>query len=271
MAKDERDEDARPRDPRFDWHPEPELIGFVDEAAARPSLERLGRDAWTAGLDYLYDEAFRRAMGEPAGYVDLRRTFFGARADGRPGGPAPAPADPTTSTELLREFTERLAPHMLNAYHPRSLSYFTPPPLMLSVIGELLAQVIQQGVDIWHAGPVGAFIEEEVIRWLTDLVGYPVPGSGQPGGGAFGILTSGGVMANFLAMTAARDVHLPRLTGATEAPRGGALEGIRIYASDQTHFSIARAIDELGFPEDTLRLVPADDEFRLRGAAVAAS
>ena len=260
---------ARPRDPRFDWHPEPELIGIVDEAASRASLERLGRDAWTAGLDYLYDEAFRRAMGEPAGYVDLRRAFFGQTADGATAGPVPAPADPTPSADLFREFTERLAPHQLNAYHPRSLSYFTPPPLMMSIIGELLAQVTQQGVDIWHAGPIGAFIEEEVVRWLTDLVGYPAPGPGQPGGGAFGILTSGGVMANFLAMAAVRDIHLPGLTGATEPPRGRALEGVRVYASDQTHFSIARALDLLGFPDDTLSLVPVDDDFRLRGDAVA--
>src|SRR6185312_11685352 len=126
-------------------------------------------------------------------------------------------------------------------------------------------QVTQQGVDVWHAGPSGAFVEEEVIRWLTELVGYPTPPSvagapgtapgdvPQPGGGAFGILTSGGVMANFLAMALARDIHLPALSGDRKPPRGKDLEGIRVYASDQTHFSIARALDELGFPDDTLR------------------
>ncbi|MFM8944253.1 MAG: pyridoxal phosphate-dependent decarboxylase family protein [Actinomycetota bacterium] len=44
---------------------------------------------------------------------------------------------------------------------------------------------------------------------------------------------------------------------------------MRIYASDQAHFSIARALDLLGFPTETLRLVPADDAFRLRADAVA--
>ena len=93
----------------------------------------------------------------------------------------------------------------MSAYHPRSFGYFTPPPLLASVAGEILAQVAQQGIDIWHAGPVGAFVEEEVLRWLCDLVGY--------GEGSFGILTSGGVMANFIAMALVRDVHLPRLRG----------------------------------------------------------
>ena len=247
-----------PIDPRFDWHPEPELIAITDEPVSRPALERLGAGAWGTALDYLYDEALRRAMGEPASYEALRHTFFG-----EPGGPAPAPSEPTPSAELLAEFTGRLAPHQLNAWHPRSLSYFTPPPLWMSIVGELLAQVTQQGVDVWHAGPSSAFVEEEVVRWLCDLVGY--------GPGGFGVLTSGGVMANFMALALARDVHLTRLLEAPGPPRGRALEGVRVYASDQAHFSIARALDELGFPADTLHIVPAGDDFRLDGSPVADS
>ena len=41
--------------------------------------------------------------------------------------------------------------------HPGSFSYFTPPPLPMSIVGETLAAVGRnQGVDVWHAGPVGA-------------------------------------------------------------------------------------------------------------------
>ena len=198
--------DTERRAARFDWHPEPDLIGFGDESS-RPALEALGRDAWDAALDYLYDHAFVRAMGQPAGYRELRETFFGPT-----GRPSPAPADPTPSAALLDEFRERVAPHQLNAYHPRSLSYFTPPPLAMSVVGELLAQVVQQGVDVWHAGPLATFVEEEVVRWLCDLVGYDET--------SFGLLTSGGVMANFLAMALVRDVHLAAAARAGPRRRG---------------------------------------------------
>jgi aromatic-L-amino-acid decarboxylase len=234
---------------RFAWHPEPELLGFGD-LSARPALEHLGAETWAVALDFLYEHAFVRAMGEPAGYADLRRTFFGPS-----GGPARAPDEPSTSTAILDEFRSRLAPHQLSSYHPRSLSYFTPPPLLLSIVGEVLAQVTQQGVDVWHAGPTATFVEEEVIRWLCELVGY--------GPDSFGLLTSGGVMANFLGMALARDVHLARLRGTAKPPRGGDLDGVRIYTSDQTHFSIGRALDELGFPADTLVVLPTDDRFRL--------
>ena len=246
---------------RFGWHPEPGLIGVDDVAASRPALETLGREAWATGLDYLFDEALRRSVGTPTAYLELRRAFYAAEPLGPRDGPGPAPAGPTPSADVLAEFRTRLAPYQLNAWHPRTLSYFTPPPLPMSIVGELLAQFANQGIDVWHAGPTGAFVEEEVGRWLCDLVGY--------GAESFGILTSGGVMANLMAMTVARDVHLRRIGGLDRPPRGRELEGARVYASEQTHFSIARALDELGFPTGTLHLVPADDRFRLRGAPVA--
>ena len=42
-----------------------------------------------------------------------------------------------------------------------------------------------------------------------------------------------------------------------------------MYASDQAHFSISRALDVLGFPSETLRIVPSDERFRLHASPVA--
>jgi aromatic-L-amino-acid decarboxylase len=243
---------------RFDWHPEPELIGYRDEGASRAALERLGAATWQTALDFLYGKAMQRAMGDPAPYAALRDSYHGAG-----GKPAPAPASPTPSAAILEEFAARVAGGLMNAQHPRQFGYFTPPPLPMSMMGELLAQMANQGVDVWHAGPLAAFVEEEVVRWLCDLVGYDPT--------SFGLLTSGGVMANFMGMALARDVHLGRLLDAGRAPRGAMLERVRVYTSDQTHFSIARSLDELGFPPDTLEVIPSDADFHLRGAPVAAA
>ncbi len=239
----------------FDFHPEPELIGHADEATSRPALEALGKAVWDEALRFLYEEAMARPV-RPMPYPQARRTFFGPSFE-----PAPAPAVPSTSDAVLAEFRERVAPYLFNSQHPGSFSYFTPPPLPMSVAGEVLAQWVQQGVDVWAAGPVGALVEEEVTAWLRELVGL--------GEGSWGVLTSGGVMANIMAMTIARDVHLARLLDLHEPPRGRALEHGRVYASDQAHFSIARALDILGFPPETLRIVPSDDRFRLHADAVA--
>ena len=241
---------------RFGWHPEPELVGYRDEAASRAALERLGEDTWRAALDFLYGHAAERAMGDPASYDEIRRAYFGERRS-----PGPAPDAPTPSAEILDQFRTRLAGGQMNAQHARQFGYFTPPPLPISMMGELLAQMTNQGVDVWHAGPVAAFVEEEVVRWLCDLVGY--------GEASFGLLTSGGVMANFMGMTIARDLRLGRILGLDHPPRGADLVGARVYASDQTHFSVARALDLLGFPPETLVIVPSDERFRLRGGPVA--
>ena len=240
----------------FRWHPEPELLGIRDPAASRTALERAGEATWRTSLDWLYGEAMTRGIGLPTDYAAVRRRYYGVAA-----GPGPAPQDPATLDAVLAEFTERIAPHTLNSYHPRVLSYFTPPPLVASIAGEVLTQWTNQGIDVWHCGPVAAFVEEEVVRWLCDLVGY--------GERSFGLCTSGGVMANFIAMAVVRDVHLRRTAGLSRPPRGAALERVRVYTGDQTHFSIARALDELGFPPETLVVLPTDDAFRLHPEPVA--
>jgi aromatic-L-amino-acid decarboxylase len=268
------------------WHPEPALIAFGDEATARAALEELGASTWRTALDYLYEHGVRRGAA-PFSYPDLRRAFFEPSG----GGPAVAPLEPTSSDALLAEFRDRLAPYFLNAYHRGTFSYMTPTPLPMSIAGEVLAQWANQGIDVWGCGPVGAFVEEEVVRWLGDLMGYSrAETAAQPE--SFGVLTSGGTMANLMALLVMREVHLPRRLeaqavglpptaaldpAALEAagrlpypppPRGSALEGWRVYTSDQTHFSIAKSLDVLGFPEETLVLVEGDERFRLRGVAV---
>jgi glutamate/tyrosine decarboxylase-like PLP-dependent enzyme len=103
-------------------------------------------------------------------------------------------------------------------------------------------------------------VEEEVIRWLCTLVGYDEDG--------FGLFTSGGVMANIMAMNVVRDIHLRRLRALCRPPRGADLESVRVYVSDQAHFSIRRSLATLGFPDEALVVVPSDDGFRLQAAPV---
>ena len=237
----------------FGWHPEPSLIDFHD-ATSRESLQQLGESTWRAALDHLYGEAFVRPVG-PSSYPELRERVFGPSRR-----PAPAPVGTSTSDQVLRDIRQRLLPYTYNAHHLRSFSYFTAPPLPVAVAGDVLACWLQQSVDVFHASPVGTLIDEEVTGWLRDLVGYDDEG--------WGVLTSGGVMANLMAMTVARDTALRRLRDLDRPPRGADLEGARVYVSDQAHFSIGRALDVLGFPPDTLHVVPSQS-FRLQAGQVA--
>jgi aromatic-L-amino-acid/L-tryptophan decarboxylase len=238
----------------FDWHSEPDLIDFHDPSS-RPALAQLGDATLATALDYLFDHAMDRPVG-PLDYPELRRAYFGDS-----GEPGPAPLEPTTSAEVLSEVRERMLPFTYNAHHPRSFSYFTTPPLPMSVAGDSLAAWLHQSVDVFHAGPIGTLVEEEVATWLRDLVGVGADG--------WAVLTSGGVMANLMALTVMRDIALADMLGLTSPPRGSQLEGVRVYCSDQAHFSIRRALDVLGFPSATLRVIDSDARFRLAAPAVA--
>jgi aromatic-L-amino-acid/L-tryptophan decarboxylase len=233
--------------------PDPDLLD-PRRAGAREAYARFAEALNREAFDWLFERSLARPI-QADGYPESRARFFGPS-----GLPAPAPERGVPAEEVLRTFRERVAPMTFNAQHPGSFSYFTPPPLAMSVGGEVLSQWLQQGVDVWHAGPVGAFVEEEVGRWLCDLVGLSA---------GWSVLTSGGVMANLMALAVAREMHLGRLL-AGEA-RGAALEGVRVYASDQTHFSVARGLDVLGFPAETLHIVASDTHYRLRAEDVAAA
>jgi aromatic-L-amino-acid decarboxylase len=176
----------------------------------------------------------------------------------RPRRPASRPPRPPCS----QEFATRLAPHNLNAYHPRALSYFTPPPLLMSIVGEVLAQVLNQGVDVWHAGPSSAFVEEEVGRWLCSLVGY---GPGQLRRADLG--RGDGQLHGH--DRGPRRPPGPDAGPVPPAPRPE-LEGPGVRLGPGPLLD-RRALDELGFPTETLHVVPADEHFRLRGLAVAAA
>ena len=216
------------------------LIFYRDPARSREAIRKLGHETVEAALDYLYEEAMRRPIG-PHTYAEFRKVFGvqeNAPGEGRPAG------------EVLDEVRARLFPHSMNAHHPRAFCYFTAPPIMMAAMGDLLASVINQSVDLWVAAPVAAFVEEEIVRWMSNLVGY--------GPGSFGILTSGGMNANLTALKVARDRKV------RDRHADGAMRRARLYASEQTHFSMKRSLDVIGFPPESLRLVKCDERFRLK-------
>jgi aromatic-L-amino-acid/L-tryptophan decarboxylase len=83
------------------------------------------------------------------------------------------------------------------------------------------------------------------VRWLCDMAGLPPA--------ARGILTSGGSLATFSALVAARKHLLPE----------NFLSGT-IYASDQAHYAIQKSAILAGFPEERVRQIATDGEFRIR-------
>jgi aromatic-L-amino-acid decarboxylase len=132
--------------------------------------------------------------------------------------------------------------------------------LPIAALTEMVTASLNQSADAWKAGPAAAHVEARLIRWMNDAAGF--------GAGAFGALTSGGGVANAMALKMARD----RALGKGTRRRGLAREAagrLRVYASDQAHFSVARSLDLLGLGESALVIVPSDRRRRMDAAALA--
>ncbi|MGA3097665.1 MAG: pyridoxal-dependent decarboxylase, partial [Bryobacteraceae bacterium] len=105
----------------------------------------------------------------------------------------------------------------------------------------------------WRSAPSGADLEHLTIDWLKEMLGYPA--------GAAGLLTSGGSMANFAALGAARSAKAP-----VDVVRDGLRAMDRrmcVYVSEECHFSIAKAAGMLGLGESSVRAVKTDDRLRM--------
>jgi glutamate/tyrosine decarboxylase-like PLP-dependent enzyme len=138
--------------------------------------------------------------------------------------------------------------------HPRLFGLFTPAPLPIAALADMAAAFLNQSPDAWKAGPAATEVEAGLVKTFTRLLGW--------GRESFGAVTSGGGGANLLALKMARDRALG--VGA----RGCGVSGresrrLRVYASDQAHFSIARALDILGIGSNALVTVPTGRDRRL--------
>jgi aromatic-L-amino-acid decarboxylase len=175
-----------------------------------------------------------QAAGDTSGAAELARELA-----------EPAPEAPGSLGDALRLLFDRAIPKSFNTAGPGYLAYVPGGGLFASAVAALIAASVNRYVGVWAAAPALVQIEANVIRWLCDLVGY--------GPEAGGIHTSGGSLANFSAIVAARRNCLPE-----DFLRG------TLYVSEEAHHSIRKAALLAGFPARSVRSLPTDDHFRLR-------
>ncbi len=147
--------------------------------------------------------------------------------------------------ELLDLLFTRAIPKSFNTASPGYLAYIPGGGLFHSAVAELVAAAANRYVGVFAAAPALAQLETNVVRWFARIAGFP-PTAG-------GYLASGGSLANFSALVAARRDRLPE----------DFISGV-LYASDQTHYCVAKAAALAGFPPRSIREIPSDETFRLR-------
>ena len=138
--------------------------------------------------------------------------------------------------------------------HPRFFGYVASPSTPIGAYADLIASALNANITCWRSGPAGTEIERMVVRWLGSLIGYD--------NDAKGLLTSGGSMANMIALLIASR----RKSGAAMAQKGLWNSGppMTLYASEEVHMSVAKAADILGFGREQVRVIGCDERQRMR-------
>src|SRR6266536_4676152 len=146
--------------------------------------------------------------------------------------------------ELLKVFRETIIPFSRQNAHPRMIGYVQSPGTPLAAIADLLASTLNSNLTVWRSAPAPVEVESLTIDWIRQILGF------NPEAG--GLFVSGGSMANLAAIAAARQ--------AKDSSSGR----LRMYASSETHFSIAKAAALLGIGRQNVRHVAVDEHFRIR-------
>jgi glutamate/tyrosine decarboxylase-like PLP-dependent enzyme len=169
------------------------------------------------------------------------------------------PVTGTPSPAMLEEVTATLFEHSLFNAHPRFWGYITSGPAPIGVLADLVASAVNPNVGAWKLAPSATEIEAQTIRWIAELIGYPVD--------CGGLMVSGGNMANFVCFLAARRAKVEWNVRESGLAGEGARR-LRIYASTSTHTWIQKAADLFGHGTDAIRWIETDKEQRMNPDAL---
>ncbi|HEX6536444.1 MAG TPA: aminotransferase class V-fold PLP-dependent enzyme [Gemmatimonadaceae bacterium] len=170
------------------------------------------------------------------------------------------PDEPLPMEELVASLRTIALEHATYTGHPGFMAYITGAGTVPGAAADLLAAVLNQNVGGWRLSPAATEIELHLGRWFASRLGLP--------DGAGGYVTSGGAMAAFVALKAARDARAGwsiRQLGLRAGPP------LTVYASEQVHDVNTRAADMLGLGRDAVRIVACDAEQRMRVDALRAA
>ena len=162
----------------------------------------------------------------------------------------------TEPAQLLEHAADLLMEHSLFNGHPRFWGYITSSAAPLGALGDLLAAAVNPNVGAWLLSPMASEIEAQTIRWVAEMIGYPVT--------CAGLFVSGGNMANFVCFLAARQAHAEK----NVRVQGMDSTRLRAYCSKDTHTWIQKAADIAGLGTDAIRWIATDGEMRMDVAAL---
>ena len=158
---------------------------------------------------------------------------------------AEPPAEPADVDAVLRLLFEELIPRSYNTAAPGYFGFIPAGGLVPAALADLIAGVTNRYTGIWATAPALVQLEADTLDWFRDWVGFPPA--------TRGVYTTGGSMATFSGIVCARQQHL----------RAELRRGV-VYTSAQAHVSVVKSAFLAGLMPDQVRVLPVDDDYRLR-------
>jgi len=193
-----------------------------------------------------YAEAFLEALPEMDAYVE------GNGAD--PFAGAALPESPTSIESALATLRTHVDVQGINPASGGHLGYIPGGGVYYSALGDFLADATNRYAGVAFASPGAVRLEKQLIRWMANLVGYPSTAAGD--------LTSGGSVANLMAVVAARDAHHLHAKDFASSV---------IYLTRHAHHCVDKAIRIAGLVDCPRRFVDMDERYRMDSTALAQS
>lgn len=155
------------------------------------------------------------------------------------------------AVDVLQLLQQHMEAPGINTAHGGHLGYIPGGGLYAAALGDYIADITNKYAGVFYASPGAVRIENALIEWTSKLVGY------EKGFG--GNLTSGGSVANLVAVTTARDAKKIKAKD---------FHRTVIYTTKQAHHCVDKAIIIAGLRECIVRKVATDEGYRMDVAAL---
>jgi len=149
-------------------------------------------------------------------------------------------------SRLLQVYADEVVDKGINAASGRHIGYVPGGGIYTSALADYLADVTNEYAGLFYASPGAVTMENEILNWMKSIFGFPEDSAGA--------LTSGGSIANLIALTAARDHHKIKSNKITKSV---------VYLSPQTHHCINKALKIIGLEDVILRYSDLDKNSRI--------
>lgn len=153
---------------------------------------------------------------------------------------------PVEMKEVLSFLRKEVDSIGLNPASGGHVGYIPGGGIYPTAIGDYLAAITNRYAGIFFGGPGAVRLENKLIQWMCEVVGFPKT--------AHGNLCSGGSIANLIAICTARD---------KKGIRARMVDQSVVYLTSQTHHCVQKALKIAGLQEVIIRYIEMDDSFRM--------